>query len=93
MVHRYLNGLLKAMRKKYSGRFEAYSHTRMKNYDESGSIVFSEAKSEGVTVHTEDGHQIEAKNMIMATNVPLSKWLLPLPIFRNANTGSQTLSK
>lgn len=86
MVYRYLNGLLKAMKAKHGGRFEAYSHTRMKNYDESGSIVYSEAKSEGVTVYTEGGHQIEAKNMIMATNVPLSKWLPPLPVFRNANT-------
>lgn len=75
MLYRYLNGLLKAMKTKHSGLFEAYSHTRMKNYDESGSLVFSEPKNEGVTVYTEGGHQIEAKNMIMATNVPLSTYL------------------
>lgn len=64
-VHRYLNSSL----------FEAYSHTRMKTYDESGgSLLHGRAENEGFTVHTEGGHQIEAKNMIMATNAPLSKY-------------------
>lgn len=64
------------MKAKQNGLFEAYSHTRMKNYDESGdSLVRSETENGGVTVYTEGGHQIKAKNMIMATNVPLSEYL------------------
>lgn len=55
------------MQSKYSNIFNAYSHTRMRTYGESTS---------GVTIHTEGGHRIDAKNMIMATNVPLSKQLI-----------------
>lgn len=59
---KYLNGILKSLSTKHKGLFQAYSHTRMSKHKDSGS---------GVTVTTEGGHEIDAKHMIMATNVPL----------------------
>ncbi|KAI5803742.1 gamma-glutamylputrescine oxidoreductase [Geopyxis carbonaria] len=60
---KYLNGVLKALKERHPGRFKAYTQTRMEKYKDHGK--------DGVTVHTEGGHTINAANMVMTTNVPM----------------------